>query len=168
MMKIWVCFVLPLIIIGCAGQGAIEFGINDGALFDGTLGDISMTVTRIEMPEGDLYTTVWEGAKEVIVGIQVSDFVSITDRYIEVTPGSYQNIRLTVESVRYIQDSNSVLLIDTSYQFIATAFSALPVEENFDQEFVVGIMSTTWFDIDSLKIREGYEAFQGASLKINY
>ena len=167
-MKIWVCFVLPLIIIGCAGQGAIEFGINDGALFDGTLGDISMTVTRIEMPEGDLYTTVWEGAKEVIVGIQVSDFVSITDRYIEVTPGSYQNIRLTVESVRYIQDSNSVLLIDTSYQFIATAFSALPVEENFDQEFVVGIMSTTWFDIDSLKIREGYEAFQGASLKINY
>ena len=167
-MKIWVCFVLPLIIIGCAGQGAIEFGINDGALFDGTLGDISMTVTRIEMPEGDVYTTVWEGAKEVIVGIQVSDFVSITDRYIEVTPGSYQNIRLTVESVRYIQDSNSVLLIDTSYQFIATAFSALPVEENFDQEFVVGIMSTTWFDIDSLKIREGYEAFQGASLKINY
>jgi len=168
MMKIWVCFVLPLIIIGCAGQGAIEFGINDSALFDGTLGDISMTVTRIEMPEGDVYTMVWEGAKEVIVGIRVSDFVSITDRYIDVTPGSYQNIRLTVESVRYIQDSNSVLLIDTSYQFIATAFSALPVEENFDQEFVVGIMSTTWFDIDSLKIREGYEAFQGASLKINY
>lgn len=167
-MKIWVCFVLPLIIIGCAGQGAIEFGINDNALFDGTLGDISMTVTRIEMPEGDVYTMVWEGAKEVIVGIRVSDFVSITDRYIEVTPGSYQNIRLTVESVRYIQDSNSVLLIDTSYQFIATAFSALPVEENFDQEFVIGIMSTTWFDIDSLKIREGYEAFQGASLKINY
>lgn len=167
-MKIWVCFILPLIIIGCAGQGAIEFGINDGALFDGTLGDISMTVTRIEMPEGDGYTMVWEGAKEVIVGIQVSDFVSITDRYIEVMSGSYQNIRLTVESVRYIQDSNSVLLVDTSYQFTATAFSALPVEENFDQEFVVGIMSPTWFDIDSLKIREGHEAFQGASLKINY
>ena len=167
-MRIWVCFVLPLIIIGCAGQSAIEFGINDGALFDGTLGDISMTVTRIEMPEGDVYTMVWEGAKEVIVGIQVSDFVSITDRYIEVMPGSYQNIRVTVESVCNKVYNNRVLLIDTSYQFIATAFSALPVEENFDQEFVIGIMSTTWFDIDSLKIREGYEAFQGASLKINY
>lgn len=167
-MKIWVCVVLPLIIIGCAGQGAIEFGMNDDALFDGTLGDISMTVTRIEMPEGDGYTMVWEGAKEVIVDIQVSDFVSITDRYIEVTPGSYQNIRLTVESVRYIHNSVSVPLIDTSYQFTATAFSALPVEENFDQEFVVGIMSTTWFDIDSLKIKDRYVAFQGASLKINY
>lgn len=167
-MKIWVCFVLPLIIIGCAGQGAIEFGINDGALFDGTLGDISMTVTRIEMPEGDGYTMVWEGAKEVIVGIGVSDFVSITDRYIEVTPGSYQNIRLTVESVRYIQDSNSVLLIDTSYRFTATASLALRVEENFDQEFVVGIMSATWFDVDPPKIKDGCVAFQGASLKINY
>ncbi len=167
-MKIWVCFVLPLIIIGCAGQGAIEFGINDGALFDGTLGDISMTVTRIEMPEGDVYTMVWEGAKEVVVALGVADFVSITDRYVEVTPGSYQNVRLTVESVRYIQDSKSVLLIDTSYRFTATAFSALPVAENFDQEFVVGIMSTTWFDIDPPKIKDGYVAFQGASLKINY
>jgi len=164
-MKIWVCFVLPLIIIGCAGQGAIEFGINDDARFDGTLGDISMTVTRIEMPEGEM---VWEGAKKVIVGIQVSDFVSITDPHIEVTPGSYQNIRLTVESVRYIQNSNSVPLIDTSYQFTATASTALSVEENFDQKFVVGIMSATWFDIDSLKIKHGCVAFQGASLKIYY
>lgn len=160
--------ILPLIIIGCAGQGAIEFGANDGALFDGTLGDIGMTVTGIEMPEGDGYVTVWEGAREVVVALGVADFVSITDRYVEVTPGSYQNVRLTVESVRYIQDSISVPLIDVSYQFIATAFSELVVDENDDLQFVIGIMSATWFDSDSLKIRSGYEAFQGATLRINY
>lgn len=167
-MKRWIWFILPLLIIGCAGQAVIEFGVNDGALFDGTLGDISMTVTRIDMPEGDGYVTVWEGANEVAVGIQVSDFVSITDGYVEVTPGSYQNIRLTVESVRYIQDSVSVPLIDTSYQFTATAFTELVVEENDDLEFVVGIMSATWFDVDSLKIKDGHVAFQGASLKIYF
>lgn len=167
-MKRWIWLILPLLIIGCAGQAVIEFGVNDGALFDGTLGDISMTVTRIDMGEGDGYVTVWEGAKEVAVGIQVSDFVSITDGYVEVTPGSYKNIRLTVESVRYIQDSVSVLLVDTSYQFTATAFTELVVEENDDLEFVVGIMSATWFDVDSLKIKDGYIAFQGASLKIYY
>ncbi|MGB3479740.1 MAG: hypothetical protein WBB67_11335 [bacterium] len=168
MMKRLVFLILPLIIIGCTGQGAIEFGANDGALFDGTLGDIGMTVTKIEVPDGDGYLTVWEGAKEVVVALGVADFVGITDRYVEVTPGSYQNVRLTVESVRYIQDSISVLLIDASYQFIATAFSGLVVDENDDLQFVIGIMSTTWFDSDSLKIRSGYEAFQGATLRINY
>lgn len=167
-MKRWIWFILPLLIVGCAGQAAIEFGVNDGALFDGTLGDISMTVTRIDMSEGDGYVTVWEGAKEVAVGIQVSDFVSITDAYVEVAPGSYQNIRLTVESVRYIQDSVSVPLIDTSYQFTATAFTELVVEDNDDLEFVVGIMSATWFDVDSIKIKDGCIAFQGASLRIYY
>lgn len=167
-MKRWVGFIVMLIIIGCAGQGAIEFGANDGALFDSTFGDITMTVTKIEMPEGDGYLTVWEGSKEVVVAIGVADFMSITDRYVEVTPGSYQNVRLTVESVRYIQDSVSVVLIDASYQFVATAFSELIVEENDDLQFVVGIMSATWFDADSLKIRDGYEAFQGASLKIYF
>ncbi len=159
---------LPLIIIGCTGQGAIEFGANDGALFDGTLGDIAMTVTKIELPEGDGYITVWEGAKELVVALGVADFVSITDRYVELTPGSYQNARLTVESVRYMQDSVSVPLIDASYQFVATAFSELVIEENDDLQFVIGIMSATWFDTDSLKIRNGYEAFQGATLRINY
>ena len=167
-MKRLVYLILPLIIIGCTGQGAIEFGLNDGLLFESTFGDIAMTVTKIEMPEGNSYITAWEGAEEVIVAIGVADFISITDRYVEVTPGSYQNIRLTVESVRYIQDSVSVLLIDGSYEFVATAFSELVVEENDNLQFVVGIMSATWFDSDSLKIRSGYEAFQGATLRINY
>lgn len=167
-MKRWVGSIMLLMIIGCAGQGAIEFGLNDGALFDSTFGDIVMTVTKIEMPEGNGYITVWEGAEEVVVAITVADFMSITDRYVEVTPGSYQNIRLTVESVRYIQDSVSVPLIDGSYEFVATAFSELVVEENDDLQFVIGIMSATWFDADSLKIRSGYEAFQGATLRINY
>ena len=167
-MKRLVFLILPLIIIGCTGQGAIEFGANDGSLFDGTLGDIGMTVTRIEMPEGDGYLTIWEGAREVVVALGVADFVSITDRYVEVTPGSYQNVRLTVESVRYIQDTVSVLLIDASYQFIAGAFSELVVDENDDLQFVIGIMSTTWFDSDSLKIRSGHEAFEGATLRIYY
>ena len=62
-MKRWVGSTMLLIIIGCAGQGAIEFGANDGALFDSTFGDIAMTVTRIEIPEGDGYLTVWEEGK---------------------------------------------------------------------------------------------------------
>jgi len=167
-MKKFIFLISPLLIISCTGQGAIEFGANDAALFDGTLGDIAMTVTRIEVPEGGDYLTVWEGSEEVVVALGVADFVSITDRYVEVTPGSFQNVRLTVESVRYIQDSVSIPLINASYQFVATAFSSLVVEENDDLQFVIGIMSTTWFDTDSLKIRSGYEAFQGATLRINY
>ena len=167
-MKRLIYSILLLVIISCAGQGAIEFGMNDAALFESTFGDIAMTVTKIEMPEGGGYITVWEGAEDVVVAISVADFISITDRYVEVTPGAYQNIRLTVESVRYIQDSISVPLIDGTYEFVATAFSELVVEENDDLQFVVGIMSTTWFDSDSLKIKDGYQAFQGATLRINY
>jgi hypothetical protein len=165
MMKKLILVILPLIIIGCTGQGAVEFGLND-ALLDGAFGDIVMTVTKIELPEGDGYYTVWEGDQDVVV--HDDEFVSITDRYVEVTPGAYQNARLTVDNVRYVQNLISIPLIDTPYQFTASAFSELVVEENDDLQFVVNIVSSTWFDSDSLKIRSGYQAFQGAVLRIYY
>jgi hypothetical protein len=159
---------LPLFIIGCTGQGLVEIGANDGVLFDGTLGDMTMTITKIELTGDGAYTTIWEGMKDISVAIQVSDFVSITDGYVEISPGAYQTIRVSGEALRYIQDSTSIPLVTTSFQFTASSFSEIVIEENDELQLVVGIMSQTWFDLDSLKIKDGYEPFQGAFLRIYY
>jgi hypothetical protein len=160
--------VLPMVIVGCAGQGLVEIGANDAALFDGTLGDMTMTVTEIELAEDDIYTTIWEGEKDLSVSVQAADFVSITDGYVEINPGVYQTIRLSIALLRYVHDTTSIPLVTSPMQFTASSFSGIVIEENDEFQLVVGIMSQSWFDSDSLKIKSGHEPFEGAFLRIYY
>ncbi len=166
-MKKFVTLILPIIIIGCAGQAMVEVGLYDESLVDAPLGDVVMRVTKIELAEDNTYNTIWESANHVEVTVQSSDFVSITEGSIEITPGSYQSIRLTVDSVCYVSDS-TVMLIETSYQFIANAFTQIVIDENDDLQLAITINSSSWLDTDSMKIKEGHVAFEGAALRVYY
>lgn len=166
-MKKFVALILPIIIIGCAGQAMVEVGMYDESLAEAPLGDVVMRVTKIELAEDNTYNTIWESANHVEVGVQSSDFVSITNNYVEITPGSYQSIRLTVDSVGYVSDS-TVMLVETSYQFIANAFSQIVIDENDDLQLAITINSSSWLDTDSMKIKEGHVAFEGAALRVYY
>ncbi|MCK4673578.1 hypothetical protein KAT67_06305 [candidate division WOR-3 bacterium] len=166
-MKKFVTLILPIIIIGCAGQAMVEVGLYDESLIDAPLGDVVMRVTKIELAEDNTYNTIWESANHVEVTVQSSDFVSITEGSIEITPGSYQSIRLTVDSVCYVSDS-TVMLVETSYQFIANAFTQIVIDENDDLQLAITINSSSWLDTDSMKIKGGHELFEGAALRIYY
>lgn len=166
-MKKFVTLILPIIIIGCAGQAMVEVGLYDESLVDAPLGDVVMRVTKIELAEDNTYNTIWESANHVEVTVQSSDFVSITEGSIEITPGSYQSIRLTVDSVCYVSDS-TVMLIETSYQFIANAFTQIVIDENDDLQLAITINSSSWLDTDSMKIKEGHVAFEEAALRVYY
>ncbi len=163
-MKKFVTLILPIIIIGCAGQAMVEVGLYDESLVDAPLGDVVMRVTKIELAEDNTYNTIWESANHVEVTVQSSDFVSITEGSIEITPGSYQSIRLTVDSVRYVSDL-TVMLVETSYQFIANAFTQIDIDENDDLQLVITINSSSWLDTDSMKIKDGHELFEEAALR---
>ncbi len=170
-MRKFVFLVLPLLIIGCAGQAMVEVGLNDEEsllLLLGTEGDLAMRLLCIEVPEGADYDTLWQGAKQIQVSINSSDFISITDAYEEISPGSYERMRLTVDSVRFVQEPIDEMLRETSCQFTAQAFSPIVIEEDDEIRLVVSINSDAWFDTDSLKIKEGHEPFEGARLKIYY
>jgi uncharacterized cupin superfamily protein len=166
-MKKFVTLILPIIIIGCAGQAMVEVGLYDESLADAPLGDVVMRVTKIELAEDNTYNTIWESANQVEVAVQSSDFVSITEGYIEITPGSYQSIRLTVDSVYYVSDT-TVMLVETSYQFIANAFTQIVIDENDDLQLAITINSSSWLDTDSMKIKGGHELFEGAALRVYY
>jgi uncharacterized cupin superfamily protein len=166
-MKKFVTLILPIIIIGCAGQAMVEVGLYDESLVDAPLGDVVMRVTKIELAEDNTYNTIWESANHVEVTVQSSDFVSITEGSIEITPGSYQSIRLTVDSVCYVSDS-TVMLVETSYQFIANAFTQIVIDENDDLQLAITINSSSWLDTDSMKIKGGHELFEEAALRIYY
>ncbi|MCK4756193.1 hypothetical protein KAS56_04600 [candidate division WOR-3 bacterium] len=166
-MKKFVTLILPIIIIGCAGQAMVEVGLYDESLVDAPLGDVVMRVTKIELAEDNTYNTIWESANHVEVTVQSSDFVSITEGSIEITPGSYQSIRLTVDSVCYVSDS-TVMLVETSYQFIANAFTQIVIDENDDLQLAITINSSSWLDTDSMKIKGGHELFEGAALRVYY
>lgn len=166
-MKKFVTLILPIIIIGCAGQAMVEVGLYDESLVDAPLGDVVMRVTKIELAEDNTYNTIWESVNHVEVTVQSSDFVSITEGSIEITPGSYQSIRLTVDSVCYVSDS-TVMLVETSYQFIANAFTQIVIDENDDLQLAITINSSSWLDTDSMKIKGGHELFEGAALRVYY
>lgn len=167
MKKIFV-FILPIIIIGCAGDATVEIGINDQGLLRGTLPNLMLWVSKIEFPEDNTYTTVWEGSKEVQVAINDDTFLSIADDYIAIPGGSYQHIRLTIDSLYFVQDNTSGMLLDTAYQFDATALFEIIIEEGDEFQLLVNIISDNWFDADSLRIKPGHEAFEGARLLIYY
>ncbi|MBN2620301.1 hypothetical protein JXB22_04345 [candidate division WOR-3 bacterium] len=154
-----------IIIIGCASESFVEFGANDDVLLDAPLGDITMRVLRIEVPEGGTYTTVWDLGKRVTVPIQASGFVSITDGPVVIVPGTYDHARITVDSVCYVSDSTT-LLIDTTYIFDANAFTDIVIEENEDMSLVINIVSTTWFDTNTGTISG--TPFDQAALRVYY
>lgn len=158
---------LPLCIIGCAGQALVEFGMNDEGLFDGTYGDLVMHVTEIALPEDGSYYPVWTGTKDMTIPIGSTDYFSITDGYETVDPGAYQHVRVTAENLYYV-DLDTVLLAGTSFQFNAEAFTEIVLEENDELQLLININSEAWFDTDSLKIMTGHLPFEGASLKVYY
>ena len=159
---------LLIIIVSCGGNGAIEVGFNDEGLLRGTLGDITIWVSKVEFPEDNTYTTLWEGLKEVRVPVNNTDFYSVTDNYTEIVPGEYQNVRVTVDSLIYIKDASHIMLVDTMFQFVAQSLSGIVIEENDEFRVVVNIISDNWFDPESLRIRPGHDPFEGARLKIYY
>lgn len=162
-------YTLLLIIyfIGCAGQALIEFGMNDEGLLDSTFGDFTMRVTEIAVPEGGGYVAVWTGAQDMTVPLGETGFISITYGFEVIDPGSYQHVRVTVENLQYV-DLETVMLVDTVFQFDAAAFTQIVLEENDELQLVININSDAWFDTDSLKIRTGHLPFEGASLKVYY
>lgn len=168
MKKLIFFMIVSLAVIGCAGKANIEIGLNDEGLLLGTFGDLTMRVLKIELPEGAVYNTIWEGIKFVTVSIQGGDFVSITDHYITVTPGSYNKIRLTVDSLCYAQETTKKILIDTVYQFEATAFTEIVIEEGDELNLVVNIVSSSWFDMGLLEIKTDHYPFENAGLKVYY
>lgn len=167
-MKLIYGALLVILLIGCAQNANIEIGFNDSALLAGTFGDMIIRVSKIEMLQNKEYTTLWEGSSIVMVPVNGEDFCSITNDYISIVPGTYKTLRITIDSLSYKIDNSTVLLIDSIYQFNATAFSDLVIEDNDEYRFVVGIASTNWFDSDSLKIKTGHQPFEGANLKIFY
>lgn len=165
-MKYGITVLMALIVInGCTSDSFVEFGANDDVLLDAPLGDIAMRVLRIEVPEGGTYTTVWELGKHVTVPIQTSSFVSITDGPVVIVPGTYGHIRVTVDSVRFMNDS-TVMLIDTTYIFDANAFTNIVIEENEDMSLVINIVSTSWFDANTGTVSG--TPFDQAALRIYY
>jgi len=167
-MKIIFGLIIALFIIGCASMATVEVGLNDEGIVRGTLGDIAMRVTKIELREGDEYNTIWQGSKSVQVAIGAYDFVSITDNYVEINAGAYQSIRLTIDSLSFVQETISDLLVDTTLQFVATAFNEIVIDEGDEIRLVINIMTNNWFDNDSLQIKQGHNPFEGAQLKIYY
>jgi hypothetical protein len=155
-----------ILILGCGDNALVEVGLNDDeSLFRGTLGDLAMRVIDLELSDGGAtYSSLWSGPKTIFVPIQDDQFVSVTDNYIETPPQSIQSIRITVDSLRYIQDNQSVMLSDTSLQFIANSFGEIGIFENQEIRLVINIMSNNWFDAESLKIRAGHLPFEGARL----
>ncbi len=162
-------FALLLFIVwfGCAGQAYVEIGMNDAALFAGVFGDLQMNVSRIEIAETGDYSTIWQGRKQITVAIQSSDYVPLTDAPVTVVPGSYRYLRITIDSLRYV-DGSPVLLREASLLFVAQAFANIAIEENDELRLVVLANSNNWFDLDSLRITPGKDAFEGAALRIYY
>lgn len=169
-MKNFALFLL-LIIVACGGTGMVEVGMNDGPARAAALadqGDLAMRVLSIEIPLGGEYSSLWEGPQDVQVSIGAEDFISISFRYLEIEPGSYDHIRLTVDSVRHVQDTLEVMVVDTSYQFEANAFTSIVIEEDDEFQLVVGVNAAQWFDETAQQIIDGHVAFEGATLKIFY
>ncbi len=169
-MKHFALFLL-FIIVACGGTGMVEVGMNDGparAVPPADQGDLAMRVHSIEIPLGGEYSVLWQGPQDVQIPIGSEDFFSITFRYIEIEPGSYDHFRLTVDSVRHVQDTLEVMVVDTSYQFEAHAFTSIVIEEDDEFQLVVGINAARWFDEVTQQIIDGHVAFEGATLKIFY
>lgn len=167
-MKTLLALVAAIVVFGCTNNASVEFGMNDETLFDGVAGDLRMRVLKIEVPDGNTYTSVWEGAEYVQVELETSDFATITNGYEDIEPRSYTRIRLTVDSLTHVQQTAEILLIDTALAFVAQAFTPLVISGGDELKLVVSIASEIWFDDTLPGIIQGHEPFEGAALRIYY
>ncbi len=167
-MKKLLILIVPLIIIGCAQNAQVEFGINDEAQIMGTSGNLAMRVLRIEVPEEDVYTVIWEGVKYVEIPIHSSDFISITDTYIDINPGTYDEVRITADSLRFVQNTSRKTLIDKTFQFTAQPFSPIVIENGDEMKLVIYVASSNWFDSGTGELKPNHKPFEGAGLKVYY
>ena len=165
MKNIFAALIPLVLIIGCAGDALVEFGVNDDALIDAPLGDIVMRVLSIDISENGSYTTVWNSGTQVTVPLQTGGYESITDLPVTVIPGTYDHVRVTIDSVRFVSDS-TVTLIDTQYVFDANAFTNIIISENDDLSLVILINSVTWFDAGSGQVTG--VPFDQATLRVYY
>lgn len=167
-MRILFAVVAIIVIAGCADDAAVEFGMNDEALLRGTAGDLAMRVLSIEIPEGDTYATVWEGAERVQVVLQSTDFVSITNAYQTLEPKSYSRVRVTVDSLTHVQLTESTLIDAGPITFIAQAFTPIVLGGGDELRLVITLGAAVWFDSEIPGIKEGHSAFEGAALRVYY
>lgn len=157
-----------LLLIGCAQNATVEIGFNDSAILKGSYGDLIITVSKIEMYQTKEFVEIWSGINKVSVPVGGNDYYSITGGYIPVAPGSYKKLRITIDSLIYKIDNTTVILLDSTYQFIASAFTDILIEDNEEYRLLVSIASTNWFDPVAQKIKTGHQPFEGANLKIYY
>jgi len=167
-MKTLFALVAAIAVFGCTNNASVEFGMNDETLFEGAAGDLRMRVLKIEIPDGNSYTSVWEGAEYVQVELQTSDFVTITHGNEEMEPRSYANIRLTVDSLTHIQQTTETLIIDTALTFVAQAFTPIVVSGGDELRLVVSIAAEVWFNDTLPGIIPGHEPFESAALRVYY
>jgi hypothetical protein len=165
-----ICYALLTIIavVGCGNNASVEFGMNDEALFDGVAGDLLMRVRQIELPDAGEYVSVWEATEYVQVELQTSDFVSITNGYIDIEPGTYSRARITVDSLMHVQQSESTLVVESPVSFVAEAFTPIVVSEGDELTLVIVLNAETWFDETSSTIIDGHDPFEGTALRIFY
>ncbi len=156
-----------LIMAGCPNTAQVEIGFNDENLIGRAPANFIIRVQKIELKNDDTFNEIWSGTNTVSVALQGSDFLSITDQYVPVTPGNYQRIRITIDLLQY-QEQEIYTLIDTLYQFIAAALGSIIIEANDELKLVIDIASSKWFDTEEMKIKAGHQAFEGAILKVAY
>lgn len=160
--------ILPLLFFNCANPASVEFGFNDETLLLGAVGEFVISVSKIEAKiEGD-YSTIWEGNRTVSVPSGTSDFLSITENTVSIDPGTYRTFKITIDSLKFKQETISTLLIDTNYQFTVNSFSDIIIGGGDELKLVVVIASFNWFDYDSLKIKTGKTPFEGAVVRQVY
>jgi hypothetical protein len=167
-MKIFYALLAIIAIVGCGNNASVEFGMNDEALFDGVAGDLRMRVLQIEAAVGGEYTTVWEGPEYVQVELQTSDFASITNGYVDIEPGTYPRVRVTVDSLAHVQQTATVSVVDSAFSFVAEAFTPIVISEGDELELVIVINAETWFNENTGAIIENHYPFEGAGLRIFY
>ncbi|MDH4211437.1 MAG: hypothetical protein OEV79_08315 [candidate division WOR-3 bacterium] len=167
-MKIFYALLAIIAIVGCGNNASVEFGMNDEALFDGVAGDLRMRVTQIEAAVAGEYTIVWEGTEYVQVELQTSDFASITNGYVDVEPGTYSRVRITLDSLVHVQQTATVSVVDSAFSFIAEAFTPIVISEGDELELVIVINAETWFNENTGAIIENHYPFEGAALRVFY
>ena len=157
-----------IIVINCAGTANVEMGMNDEGTLAGVYGDLRMRILVLELFDGADYKTLWQGPMTNTISILSTDFISITNGFEVIEPGSYSRVRVSVDSLQYVNQSLQIMLVDTALTFIADAFSAIEIDDGDERQLLINIASPNWFDTDSVKIRSGHQPFEGAGLKIYY
>uniref|UniRef100_A0A7C4X8Y5 DUF4382 domain-containing protein n=1 Tax=candidate division WOR-3 bacterium TaxID=2052148 RepID=A0A7C4X8Y5_UNCW3 len=168
MAKIVALGICIMVVLNCANFASVEFGFNDEGIYRGTLGQFGIRVLKIEAKTKENYSPLWEGTRLVFVQREGSGFASITEQSIQMDPGTYKTLRITVDSLCYVTDVNSFLLLDTEYQFTASSFSDITIDKGDELRLVIDIASPQWFDSDSMKIKTGHQAFEGAAVRRYY